>query len=176
TQYGLSDYDASVLGDDAAMARYFEEAAAAAGDAKLAANWIMGDLSARLNSEDINITACPVSAAHLGQMIQRIRDNTISNKMAKEVLQAMWDGEGDADTVIEKRGLKQVSDSGAIEVLVSEVLAANAPQVENYRNADEAKRPKMLGFFVGQIMKASRGQANPQQVNEILLQKLNELL
>ncbi len=175
-QYGLSDYDAGVLGDDAAMARYFEAAAAAAGDAKLAANWIMGDLSARLNSEDIAIADCPVSAEHLGLMIQRIRDNTISSKMAKEVLRGMWEGEGDADAVIDKRGLKQVSDSGAIEALVSEVLANNAPQVENYRAADEAKRPKMLGFFVGQIMKASKGQANPQQVNEILLKKLNELL
>ncbi|MCK9563589.1 MAG: Asp-tRNA(Asn)/Glu-tRNA(Gln) amidotransferase subunit GatB [Bacteroidales bacterium] len=175
-QYGLSDYDAGVLGDDAAMARYFEDAAAAAGDAKLAANWIMGDLSARLNSEDSTIAECPVSAAHLGQMIQRIRDNTISNKMAKEVLQGIWEGEGDADAVIEKRGLKQVSDSGAIEALVVDVLTANAAQVDNYRNADAAKRPKMLGFFVGQIMKASRGQANPQQVNETLLKKLNELL
>jgi aspartyl-tRNA(Asn)/glutamyl-tRNA(Gln) amidotransferase subunit B len=175
-EYGLSDYDAGVLGDEAGMAHYFEAAAKVSGDAKLAANWIMGDLSARLNSEDKTIADCPVSAEHLGQMILRIKDGTISNKMAKEVLQGMWEGEGDADAVIGKRGLKQVSDSGAIEALVAEVLAGNAAQVDNYRSADEAKRPKMLGFFVGQIMKASKGQANPQQVNEILLKKLNELL
>ena len=175
-QYGLSDYDAGILGDDAAMAHYFEAVVKVCGDAKLAANWIMGDLSARLNSEDKTLADCPVSAEHLGQMILRIKDNTISNKMAKEVLQGIWAGEGDPDTVIDRRGLKQVSDSGAIEALVAEVLAANAAQVDNYRNADDAKRPKMLGFFVGQIMKASKGQANPQQVNDILLKKLTELL
>lgn len=175
-QYGLSDYDAGVLGDDSTMAHYFEAATTVCGDAKLAANWIMGDLSARLNSEDKTIGESPVSAAQLGQMILRIVDNTISNKMAKEVLQGVWAGEGDPDTVIEKRGLKQVSDSGAIEALVTEVLTANAAQVDNYRSADDSKRPKMIGFFVGQIMKASRGQANPQQVNDILLKKLNELI
>ncbi len=175
-QYGLSDYDAGILGDDAAMAHYFEAVVKVCGDAKLAANWIMGDLSARLNSEDKTLADCPVSAEHLGQMILRIKDNTISNKMAKEVLQGIWAGEGDPDTVIDRRGLKQVSDSGAIEALVADVLAANGPQVDNYRNADDAKRPKMLGFFVGQIMKASKGQANPQQVNDILLKKLTELL
>ena len=175
-QYGLSDYDAGILGDDAAMAHYFEAVVKVCGDAKLAANWIMGDLSARLNSEDKTLADCPVSAEQLGQMILRPKDNTTSNKMAKDVLQGIWAGEGDADTVIDKRGLKQVSDSGAIEALVAEVLAANAAQVDNYRNADDAKRPKMLGFFVGQIMKASKGQANPQQVNDILLKKLTELL
>lgn len=175
-QYGLSDYDAGVLGDDATMAHYFEAATKVCGDAKLAANWIMGDLSARLKSDDKTIGESPVSAAQLGQMILRIKDNTISNKMAKEVLQGVWAGEGDPDTVIEKRGLKQVSDSGAIEALVAEVLAANAAQVDNYRSSDDSKRPKMIGFFVGQIMKASKGQANPQQVNEILLKKLNELI
>ena len=175
-QYGLSDYDAGILGDDAAMAHYFEAVVKVCGDAKLAVNWIMGDLSARLNSEDKTLADCPVSAEHLGQMILRIKDNTISNKMAKEVLQGIWAGEGDPDTVIDRRGLKQVSDSGAIEALVADVLAANGPQVDNYRNADDAKRPKMLGFFVGQIMKASKGQANPQQVNDILLKKLTELL
>jgi len=155
-QYGLSDYDAGVLGDDATMAHYFEAATKVCGDAKLAANWIMGELSARLNGEDKTIGDSPVSAVQLGQMILRIKDNTISNKMAKEVLQGVWTGEGDPDTVIEKRGLKQVSDSGAIEALVADVLAANSAQVDNYRSADDSKRPKMIGFFVGQIMKASR--------------------
>ena len=153
-----------------------EKAAAVCGDAKLAANWIMGELSARLNSADLDIGRCPVSADHLGGMVLRIKDSTISSKMAKDVLQAMWDGEGSPDDIIEKRGLKQVSDSGAIEAMVDEVIANSDKQVENYRNADDSKRPKMLGYFVGQIMKASKGQANPQQVNEILLKKLNELL
>ena len=175
-QYGLSDYDAGVLGDDAAMARYFEEVVAVAGDAKLAANWIMGELSARLNASDMDIDQCPVSAEHLGQMVRRIIDGTISTRMAKDVLQALWDGEGDPDTIIDKRGLKQVSDSGAIEAMVDEVIANSPKQVENYRSADDAKRPKMLGYFVGQVMKASKGQANPQQVNEVLLRKLDELL
>ena len=122
------------------------------------------------------IQHCPVSAEQLAALIARIIDKTISNKMAREVFGAMWDGEGEPDAIIEARGLKQVSDSGAIEGMVDEVIANSAKQVENYRNADEAKRPKMLGYFVGQIMKASKGQANPQQVNEVLLKKLNALL
>jgi aspartyl-tRNA(Asn)/glutamyl-tRNA(Gln) amidotransferase subunit B len=105
-------------------------------------------------------------------LVARIKDNTISNKIAKDVLAAMWSGEGDADAIIEARGLKQITDSGAIEALVDEVLAANAEQVENYRNADASKQPKMLGFFVGQIMKKSQGKANPQQVNALLRKKL----
>ncbi|WP_461517002.1 Asp-tRNA(Asn)/Glu-tRNA(Gln) amidotransferase subunit GatB [Porticoccus sp.] len=173
-QYGLSHYDANILSGDANVARYFETAAG--GDAKLAANWIMGELSARLNAEDIAIQDCPVSAEQLAGMIARLMDGTISSKMAKEVFDAMWNGEGSADDIIEARGLKQVSDSGAIEALVDEVIANSPQQVDNYRSADEAKRPKMLGYFVGQIMKASKGQANPQQVNEVLLRKLNELL
>ncbi|MCK9504433.1 MAG: Asp-tRNA(Asn)/Glu-tRNA(Gln) amidotransferase subunit GatB [Porticoccaceae bacterium] len=176
TDYGLSDYDAAVLGDEAQMAHYFEAAAKVSSDAKLTANWIMGELSARLNSSDLDIGQCPVSADYLGRMVLRIKDGTISTKMAKDVLQAMWDGEGDPDTIIDKRGLKQVSDSGAIEALVAEVIASSPAQVDNYRSADDSKRPKMLGYFVGQIMKASKGQANPQQVNEILLKKLDELL
>jgi len=174
SQYGLSHYDANILSGDANVARYFETAAG--GDAKLAANWIMGELSARLNAEDIAIQDCPVSAEQLAGMIARLVDGTISSKMAKEVFDAMWNGEGSADDIIEARGLKQVSDSGAIEALVDEVIANSPQQVDNYRSADEAKRPKMLGYFVGQIMKASKGQANPQQVNEVLLRKLNELL
>ncbi len=174
--YGLSDYDAGVLGDSAAMARYFETAARACGNPKQAANWIMGELSARLNSADLGIDACPVSAEHLGAMVTRIEDGTISTKMAKEVLEALWHGEGDPDTIIDKRGLKQVSDSAAIEAMVDEVIATSPHQVDNYRNADEKKRPKMLGYFVGQVMKASKGQANPKQVNDILLTKLNALL
>jgi aspartyl-tRNA(Asn)/glutamyl-tRNA(Gln) amidotransferase subunit B len=175
-QYGLSDYDAGVLSSDAAMATYFETATETSGNAKLAANWSMGELSARLNNEDLSIAKSPVSAEQLGGLIARIADNSISGKMAKEVFEGIWAGEGDADQIIEARGLKQVSDSGALEQLVADVLAANQAMVEDYINTDEAKRKKKLGGFMGQIMKASKGQANPQQVNQILAQKLNELL
>ena len=113
-----------------------------------------------------------VAAAALGELVARIRDNTISGKIAKDVFTAMWAGEGGADEVIEAKGLKQITDTGAIEALVDAVLAANPEQVENYRNADADKQPKMLGFFVGQIMKQSQGKANPQQVNALLREKL----
>ncbi len=175
-QHGLSSYDANILSGDANMAQFFETAAKASGDTKLTANWIMGELSARLNAEDLSIKHSPVSAEQLAGMIIRLVDGTISSKMAKQVFEAMWNGDGDADDIIEAKGLKQVSDSGAIETLVDEVIANSDKQVDNYRYADESKRPKMLGYFVGQIMKASKGQANPQQVNEILLKKLNDLI
>lgn len=175
-QYGLSSYDASVLGGDTAMAHYFEAVAANGNDAKLSANWIMGELSARLNTENTSIKNSPMSAEQLGGMIARLMDNTISSKMAKQVFDGMWNGEGDADTIIEARGLKQVSDSGALEQMVADVLANNPAMVEDYINTDEGKRKKKLGGFMGQIMKASKGQANPKQVSEILLQKLNNLL
>ena len=126
-----------------------------------------------MNRDGVEIGASPVDAAALGQLVARIRDNTISGKSAKEVFAAMWAGEGSADQVIEAKGLKQITDTGAIEALVDEVIAANAAQVENYRSADPAKQPKMLGFFVGQIMKKSQGKANPQQVNELLRKKLS---
>ena len=171
--YGLSAYDAGILSGDANTANYYEQCVKQGGDAKLAANWIMGEVSARLNTEEISIQSAPVSPELLAGLIVRIKDQTISSKIAKKVFDAMWNGEGDADTVIEAKGLKQVSDSGALEKMVDDVLAANGPQVENYRKADEAKRPKMLGFFVGQIMKASKGQANPQQLNKILKDKLD---
>ena len=170
--YGLSAYDADVLTASRAQADYFETVAGAGGDAKLAANWVMGELAAALNKAGVDIRHSPVDAAALGGLVARIRDNTISGKIAKDVFAAMWDGEGGADEVIEAKGLKQITDSGAIEALVDEVLAANAAQVENYRAADPAKQPKMLGFFVGQIMKKSQGKANPQQVNELLRRKL----
>ena len=175
-QYSLSDYDAGILSSDAAMAEYFEAVTSACNDAKLAANWTMGELSARLNNEDLSVANSPVSAAQLAGLITRIADNSISGKMAKEVFEGIWAGEGSADEIIEARGLKQVSDSGALEQMVSDVLAANQTMVDDYINTDEAKRKKKLGGFMGQIMKASIGQANPQQVNQILTKKLNELL
>tara|TARA_B110000503_G_C7114474_1_gene399687 strand:+ start:18 stop:1466 length:1449 start_codon:yes stop_codon:yes gene_type:complete len=175
-QYDLSSYDADILSADANMAQYFETAVKNSGDAKLTANWIMGELSARLNTADLSIKHSPLSAGLLAGMIVRIVDKTISSKMAKQVFDGMWNGDGDADSIIEAQGLKQVSDSGAIEAMVDKVIADSEKQVGSFRNADESKRPKMLGYFVGQIMKASKGQANPQQVNEILLKKLNDLL
>jgi aspartyl-tRNA(Asn)/glutamyl-tRNA(Gln) amidotransferase subunit B len=170
--FGLSAYDADVLTSTRDLADYFEQVAAAGSDPKLAANWVMGEFAAALNRDAIEIDRSPVGAGSLGQLVARIADNTISGKIAKEVFAAMWAGEGSADEIIESRGLKQITDSGAIEALVDDVLAANAAQVENYRSADAAKQPKMLGFFVGQIMKKSQGKANPQQVNELLRKKL----
>ena len=173
SEFGLSAYDASVLSASREMADYFEQVQQTCGDAKLAANWVMGELSSLLNKSDVEIDQSPVSAAQLGGMILRIKDNTISGKIAKMVFEAMANGEGDADQIIEARGLKQVTDSGAIEAMLDEVLAANAEQVEQYRASDENKRGKMFGFFVGQAMKASKGKANPQQVNQLLKQKLD---
>ncbi|MDO3388366.1 Asp-tRNA(Asn)/Glu-tRNA(Gln) amidotransferase subunit GatB [Gilvimarinus sp. SDUM040013] len=173
-EYGLSKYDAAVLTSERITADYFESVAKASGEAKLAANWVMVDLAAFLNKSETSMTDCPVAAEQLAGLIKRIKDGTISGKIAKQVFEAMTRGDGDADTIIEKQGLKQVSDTGAIEKMVDDVLANNQAQVDNYKNADENKRPKMLGFFVGQIMKTSKGQANPQAVNEILLKKLSE--
>ena len=171
-QYGLSAYDADVLTASRIMADYFETVTDEAGDAKLAANWVMVELGGALNKAGLDIAASPVSAQALGRLLKRIRDNTISGKIAKEVFAAMWESEGDADAIIEAKGLKQITDAGALEAIVDEVLAANAQQVDNYRNADSGKQPKMLGFFVGQIMKKTQGKANPQQVNELLRTKL----
>ena len=172
--FGLSTYDASVLSASREMANYFEAVEKTCADAKLATNWVMGELSSLLNKENLDITQSPVSAEQLGGMLVRIKDNTISGKIAKMVFEAMAAGEGDADQIIEQRGLKQVTDSGAIEAMLDEVLAANAEQVEQYRASDENKRGKMFGFFVGQAMRASKGKANPQQVNELLKQKLDQ--
>jgi aspartyl-tRNA(Asn)/glutamyl-tRNA(Gln) amidotransferase subunit B len=172
SEYGLSGYDANVLTASRGQADYFETVAAGGGDPKLAANWVMGELAAALNRDGLEIDNSPVDAEDLGLLVARIRDNTISGKIAKEVFAAMWAGEGTADAVIEAKGLKQITDTGAIEALVDEVLSANPAQVENYRNADPAKQPKMLGFFVGQIMKKSQGKADPRQVNALLQKKL----
>jgi aspartyl-tRNA(Asn)/glutamyl-tRNA(Gln) amidotransferase subunit B len=168
SQYGLSEYDAGILTSSRELADYFETVAGTA-DAKLAANWIIGDVSARLNKDDKEINASPVNAAMLAGMIARISDNTLSGKLAKEVFDAMWNGEGNADTIIEKRGLKQITDSGAIETLIDEIIAANPGQVAEYRSGKD----KLFGFFVGLAMKASRGKANPAQLNELLKKKLS---
>ncbi len=169
-QYGLSAYDATVLVSSRAMADYFEEAVIASGNqAKLTANWVAGELSAALNKSDIEITASPVTAANLGKLVLRIADNTISGKIAKTIFESLWNKEGDVDHIIEKQGLKQVTDSAAIEDLIEKILAANPQQVADYRSGKD----KLFGFFVGQAMKESGGKLNPQQLNAILKEKLS---
>jgi aspartyl-tRNA(Asn)/glutamyl-tRNA(Gln) amidotransferase subunit B len=173
--YGLGEYDAEQLTVTRALADYFEAAVAASGgaaNAKPAANWVMGELAAGLNRDGLDIEASPVSAEMLGGMLKRLADHTISGKIAKQVFEAMWAGEGSADEIIDARGLKQITDTGALERVVDEVIAANPEQAERYRQADAGKRGKMIGFFVGRIMKATQGKANPQQVNELLRSKL----
>jgi len=170
-EYGLSHYDAGVLTASREMAEFFEDTVAAAdGEGKLSANWVMGELAGLLNKEGRDITTSPVSPQMLGGMLRRISDGTISGKIAKQVFEAMWAGEGDADTVIGKKGLKQITDTGAIETIVREVLASHPGQVEQYKGGQE----KLLGFFVGQVMKATQGKANPGEVNKILRQLLAE--
>lgn len=171
SEMGLSKYDASVLTSSRELADYFEVLLAATDnkDPKQCANWVIGDLSGALNKAGLEITESPVSAAQLGSVLLRIQDNTISGKIAKQVFEAIWNGEGaDADAVIESKGLKQVTDTGAIEAMIDDVIAANPEQVQQYREGKE----QVFGFFVGQVMKASKGKANPGQVNDILKQKL----
>ncbi|HWU84929.1 MAG TPA: Asp-tRNA(Asn)/Glu-tRNA(Gln) amidotransferase subunit GatB [Rhodocyclaceae bacterium] len=169
--YGLSEYDARTLVSDRALADYFEECVSIAGtsNAKLCANWIQGELAARLNKEDKAIADAPISPAQLAGIVTRIVDNTISNKIGKDVFDALWSGEGkDADAVIEAKGLKQITDTGAIEAIIDEVLAANQKSVEEFR----AGKDKAFNALVGQAMKATKGKANPQQVNDLLKKKL----
>jgi len=169
THYGLSAYDADVLTASKEMADFYEATVeAAGGEPKLVANWVMGDFSGFLNKAGKEIGESPVSAEQLGGMLKRIIDKTISGKIAKEVFEAMWEGEGDADAIIEARGLKQITDTSAIEAIIDEVLESNPEQLEQYR----AGKDKLMGFFVGQVMKATKGKANPQQVNELLRKKL----
>ena len=174
SKFGLSDYDSGVLSASKDIANYFEEATkTAAGEAKLCANWIMGELSAALNRDAIEITQSPVTAQTLGRLVFRINDGTISNKIGKTVFEAMWNDEGDVDAIIEAKGLKQVTDGAEIEKLVDSVINDSPAQVEQYRSSAEDKRGKLIGYFVGQVMKKSQGKANPQQVNLMLKQKLD---
>ncbi|HFD80186.1 MAG TPA: Asp-tRNA(Asn)/Glu-tRNA(Gln) amidotransferase subunit GatB [Gammaproteobacteria bacterium] len=164
-QYGLSHHDAGVLTASREVAAYFEATVeAAGGEGKLSANWVTGELSGVLNKEGMDIGDSPVTPQMLGGLLLRIADGTISGKIAKQVFEAMWKGEGEADSIIEQRGLKQITDSGAIEKIVREVLEANPKQVEQYKGGQE----KLLGFFVGQVMKATQGKANPGEVNRII--------
>ena len=168
TQYGLPEYDATQLTQSKAMAAYFEAAAKACGQAKLASNWIMGEVSRRLNADELSIEQSPVSAAQLATLIGRISDNTISNNAARQVFEGLWNGEGEVDAIIVAKGLKQMNDSGELEKIIDEVLAANPKNVEEFK----AGNAKALNGLVGPIMKASKGKANPAQVNELLLKKL----
>jgi aspartyl-tRNA(Asn)/glutamyl-tRNA(Gln) amidotransferase subunit B len=167
--YGLSDYDAGVLTASRELAHYYEAVVKAlGGEPKLAANWVMGDLAGALNREGLEIGASRLDAATLAGLLRRIQDSTISGKIAKEVFEAMW-GEGkDADAIIESRGLRQITDSSAIERAIEAVMAANPAQLADYR----AGKDKLFGFFVGQVMKATQGKANPAQLNELLRKKL----
>ena len=169
TGYQLPEYDAVTLTQTPAMAAYFEQVAAASGQPKLASNWIMGELSRRLNAEEIGIEAARVSAAQLAQLIARIHDGTISNAAARQVFEALWTGEGaGVDAVIEAKGLKQMNDTGALEQIVDEVIAANPDNVAQFK----AGKDKAFNALVGQVMKASRGKANPQQASELLRARL----
>ena len=173
SSYGLTDYDASQLASNSQMAWLFEETVEHGKDAKLAANWILGELTARLNAEGLNITDCPVSGPQLGALILRISDGTISSTGAKKVFEGLWVGEADdVDALIEAKGLKQVSDTAALEQIVDEVLAGMGEQIAQYQEADEKKRKKLMGGFMGPLMKASKGQGNPKVFNEILRKKL----
>jgi len=169
TDYGLSDYDATALTQSREVAAYFEAAVQACGQPKLVGNWIMGEISRRLNLAEADISACPITPAQLAQLVGRIQDGTISNNAARQVLDALWSEPQDTvDALIEAKGLKQMNDTGALEKIVDAVLAANPKNVAQYR----AGNAKALNALVGQIMKGSQGKANPQQVNALLLQKL----
>ena len=167
--YALPTYDATMMTQSKAFAAYFEEVAKASGEAKLAANWLMGEVSRRLNSEAIDIAAAPVRPAALAALIKRISDGTVSNNGARQVFDALWSGQGvDVDALIDAKGLKQMSDTGELERIVDEVLAANTKSVEEYR----AGKEKAFNALVGQAMKATKGKGNPTQVNELLKKKL----
>ena len=173
SEYGITGYDAGVLVADRDVADYFAEVANTSGEGKLAANWVMGSILAELNQTGGSITDFSVTAKQLSELIGRIKDNTLNSKTAKTVFEAMLAGEGEVDAIIEFKGLVQFTDTGTIEAFVDEVIAGNPEQVTNYRAASEDKQVKMLGFFVGQVMKRSQGRANPQAVNQILSAKLS---
>ena len=169
-EYKLSDYDANVLSVDPNLSNFFEEVVVRTRDPKLAANWIMGELSAFLNKENLSILETKVDSINLGNLLSRIEDSTISGKIAKEIFEEMWNSKKSPDEIIEEKGLKQVTDSSEIEKLINQVLEQNQSQLEHYK----AGKDKLFGFFVGQVMKISKGKANPKQVNTILKEKLEE--
>ena len=172
TQFGLSAYDASLLTQDRASADYFEASLERHNNAKALANWMLGDLAAAMNRDAVSIGDVAVTPEQLALLVSRIDDGTLSSKMAKTVFESLWQNEGNVDTIIEARGLKQVSDTGELEAMVDELIANSPEQVAQYRAAEPDKQKKLIGYFVGQAMKASKGQANPQVINEILRNKL----
>ena len=169
-EYKLSDYDANVLSVDPNLSNFFEEVVVRTRDPKLAANWIMGELSAFLNKENLSILETKVDSINLGNLLSRIEDSTISGKIAKEIFEEMWNSKKSPDEIIEEKGLKQVTDSSEIEKVINQVLEQNQSQLEQYKSG----KVKLFGFFVGQVMKASKGKANPEQVNRLLEERLKE--
>ena len=167
-EMGITPYDASVIVSDKATTEFFEEAVKDCGDAKLAANWLTSEFFGRLNKQGITIESSPVSVVQFGSLLKLIKDDTISGKIAKQVFDLMFESGKDPETIVEEQGLKQVTDTGAIEKTIDEILASNSDKVEQYRSGKD----KLFGFFVGQVMKATQGKANPQAVNEILKKKL----
>ncbi|CBL44198.1 Aspartyl/glutamyl-tRNA (Asn/Gln) amidotransferase, subunit B [gamma proteobacterium HdN1] len=172
-EYGLSEYDARILAASRDLADYFESVTEHSGAGpKVSANWVSGDLLGALNKADLDIKQSPISALQLAALLKRIHDNTISGKIAKQIFEILWAEGGEVDAIIEAKGLKQETDTGAIEAIVDQIIQGNPDQVAQYLAADENKRKKLIGFFVGQIMKASKGKANPQIVNDLLGAKL----
>jgi aspartyl-tRNA(Asn)/glutamyl-tRNA(Gln) amidotransferase subunit B len=166
---GLSAYDAEILTSQKEVADYFETIINKGADAKLSVNWVMGELSAALNKNQVEINNSPISSNELFVLISRIADNTISGKIAKDVFKLMWEGNGSVDEIIEKQGLKQMTDSSALESIIDDIISSNLDQVKQFKDGNS----KLLGFFVGQVMKATQGKANPKQVNQILNEKLS---
>jgi aspartyl-tRNA(Asn)/glutamyl-tRNA(Gln) amidotransferase subunit B len=170
SQFSLSEYDADLLAADKDFANFFEEVTKVSNSPKLSANWIMGELSAELNNENLSIKLSKVSSSMLGKLISRIEDGTISGKIAKDIFEKMWSSGKEVDDIIKEDGLEQVTDDKEIESMIDEVIANNPEQLDQYRSGKD----RLFGFFVGQVMKASQGKANPKQVNDILKSKLEK--
>ena len=167
--FKLSEYDAENLTAHKEISEYFESMISHGADVKIAANWVMGELSASLNKSQIEINESPITALQLSELIKKISDNTISGKIAKDVFKLMWEGKGSVEAIIEEQGLTQMTDISALEMVIDEIIGNNGQQVEQFK----AGNSKLLGFFVGQVMKATSGKANPKQVNQILNDKLS---
>ena len=175
-QYGLSEYDANGLTENFLFAKFFEDSMQLFDKPKLLANWILGDVSSKLNQANITLKDSLISPKHLVELLKRIEDKTISNKIAKEVFEEIFEGKGNADSIIKEKGLSQISDAKFLEELVSKVISDNPNMVEDYIKTDEGKRKKKLGGFMGQVMQKSKGQANPQKASELLIKHLNDII
>ena len=175
-QYGLSEYDANGLTENFLFAKFFEDSMQLFDKPKILANWILGDVSSKLNQANITLKDSLISPKHLVELLKRIEDKTISNKIAKEVFEEIFEGKGNADSIIKEKGLSQISDAKFLEELVSKVISDNPNMVEDYIKTDEGKRKKKLGGFMGQVMQKSKGQANPQQASELLIKHLNDII